>query len=196
MKLTEILAISGAPGLHRYVAQGRGGIIVESLSDNKRTMVSGSAKVSALGDIAVFTNSEEVPLAEIFTSIFKKNGGKAEAVCNKSTDAEVKAFFEVVLPDYDTDRVHMSDVKKIATWYNLLIAAGVTEFSLEDEEQVEEAEVAVAEEVTDDKPKKATAKKATTASAAVKKSAAKNAAPKAGGAKVKATKSTNIRKSQ
>lgn len=201
MKLTEILAISGTPGLHRYVAQGRGGIIVESLVDGKRAMVSGSAKVSALGDIAVFTTSEEVPLADIFTSIFKKNNGKAEALNNKSDDKEVVAFFSAVLPEYDKDRVHLSDVKKIANWYNILVGAGMTEFVLEDETAEAPAEVAQVEEVKEEEKavkKPAVKKTASAATAAAKKTAATKAAgtPKATGAKVKATKSTNIRKSQ
>lgn len=197
MKLTEILAIAGTPGLHRYVAQGRGGIIVESLSDKKRIMVSGSTKVSALGDIAVFSDSDEVPLADIFTAIYKKNDGKAEEIGNKSENGDVKAFFEVVLPNYDKDRVHISDIKKIANWYNLLLAAGMTEFNLEEAEESEEAKVEeVVEETNEEKVVKKAVTKKTTASAAVKKTAAKAAAPKASGAKVKATKGTNIRKSQ
>lgn len=197
MKLTEILAIAGTPGLHRYVAQGRGGIIVESLADKKRIMVSGSAKVSALGDIAVFSDSDEVPLADIFTAIFKKNEGKAEKVGNKSENDEAKAFFEVVLPNYDKERVHVSDIKKIANWYNLLLAAGMTEFNLEEVEEPEEVKVEeVVEEANEEKVVKKSVAKKPTASAAVKKTATKAAAPKASGAKVKATKSTNIRKSQ
>lgn len=192
MKLSKILAISGAPGLHKYVAQGRGGIIVESLIDGKRTIISGSAKVSTLGDIAIFSTNGEVPLADILTSIFNINKGKEEVVGNKSTNEQVKAFFTSVLPDFDQERVHMSDVKKIANWYNILLKAGVKVFTNDDPADVANDEVVGVDSAEDGAKKlvakKPTAKKTTTAS--------KPGAPKASGAKNKAPKSANIRKSQ
>ena len=184
MKLQEILSISGAPGLHQYVAQGRGGIIVESLTTKKRTMVNGSTKVSALGDIAIFTETDDVPLADVFTSIAKLNDKKIVSINSKSSNEEVIEFFNKVLPEFDQEKVHISDIKKIAAWYNILVEVGVTEFVNEDDDEI--AEDAAASEAI------ATATKKT----AAKKTAAKTAAPKANSAKIKATKSTNIRKSQ
>ena len=82
MKLAEILAISGQPGLYKYIAQSRNGIIVESLADGKRIPVQGTSKVSSLGDIAIFTETADVPLAEVFQNIYDINKG-AEAISPK-----------------------------------------------------------------------------------------------------------------
>ena len=187
MELKEILSIAGAPGLYKYIAQGKGGIIVESLVDSRRTMVSGSAKVSALGDIAIFTDADEVPLAEIFQSIFDKNRGVI-AVTNKSSNKELHNFMAQTLPTYDRDRVHTSDIKKLATWYNMLVGAGMTSFKIDEEAKNEESEPVV----TATKPK---AEKA--ASATAKKQAVKSATPKATGSHPKVTtpRSTTNRKS-
>ncbi len=184
MKLTEILAISGTAGLHKFVASGRGGgIIVESLGDGKRTMVSGSAKVSALGDIAIFTQSEDVPLADIFTNIYSKHNGEL-SLGNKSSNEELSTFFGEVLPEYDQERVHISDIKKIVSWYNTLVKAGMTDFSISED---------ATEEGTETSEPKASAKSAVAKAVAPKPAAA---APKASGSKVKATRSTTVRKSQ
>lgn len=200
MELNEILAITGAPGLYKYVAQGKGGVIVESLADGRRTMVGGSAKVSALGDIAIFTDENEKPLGEIFQQIFDQNGGK-EADLNHKTASpdELRTFMVAVLPNYDQDRVHNSDIKKLIQWYNILVKAGMTSF-LPKEESAAEAE-AVAEETevaTESTAKKVAKPKATASSvaAATKKTAVKQAAPKAAGSKAAASRSTTARKAQ
>lgn len=140
MNLREILAISGASGLYKYVAQSKSGIIVESLTDGKRTMANASAKVSALGDIAVFTDAEEIPLGDLFQNVYDLKGGEVVALNGKSTPAELQAFMEEVLPNYDRDRVHNSDIKKIAAWYNILIGAGMTDFKVEEEQEEQEVE--------------------------------------------------------
>lgn len=199
MELKEILAVSGTPGLYRYVAQGKGGIIVESLSDGHRTMVGGTTKVSALGDIAIFTTSAEVPLGDLFQTIYDRQGGKAVAVTSKSTPEELRAFLSSVLPDYDTERVHQSDMKKIAQWYNLLVAAGMTSFKAEEEAAETTAEQG---EKSAASPKKGKAGDGTT----VKKSASKNGSssangsakrtPKVSGAKTASARSTTSRKAQ
>lgn len=168
MELKEILSISGAPGLYKYVAQGKGGIIVESLADSRRTLVGGSAKVSALGDIAIFTDADEVSLADVFHEIFEKNNG-AIAINNKSTNEELHAFMSEILPAYDRDRVHTSDIKKLASWYNLLVAAGMTTFKAKQEEAAEEGAPIVA----------AAKPKVDPTVAVAKKQAAKNITPKA-----------------
>ena len=183
MKLQEILSISGAPGLHQYVAQGRGGIIVESLTTKKRSMVSGATKVSALGDIAIFTQTDDVPLADILTTIAKTNDKKVIAINNKSANEDAIKFFKKILPEFDQEKVHVSDIKKIATWYNTLVECGITEFNTEETQN--ENEDQTTENIA-----------AATKKTAAKKTATKTAAPKANSAKIKATKSTNIRKSQ
>ena len=146
MELKEILAISGAPGLYKYVAQGKGGIIVESLADGRRTMVGGATKVSALGEIAVFTQSSEVALGDVLQSAYDKHAGEPVSLTSKSSPDELKSFMVSILPDYDTERVHNSDIKKIAQWYNALVAAGMTSFKSAEEGEAgadEAAEVAV-----------------------------------------------------
>lgn len=137
MELKEILAISGQPGLYRYVAQSTRGVIVESLTDGKRTNVSGHAKVSALTEISMFTEEGDIPLAEVFTRLYTQTGGK-EAPGSREEPEKLRAAFAEVLPEYDRERVHLSDMKKCFTWYNLLIASGFTKFELPGDEQTEE----------------------------------------------------------
>ena len=119
MEFKDILAISGMPGLYKYVAQSTRGIIVESLSDGKRLNASGSARVSALSDISMFTEGEDIPLAEVFTRMYAHTGGK-EGLSHKETPERIKAYFAEIVPDYDRDRVHVSDMKK-ALWFDFIL---------------------------------------------------------------------------
>lgn len=194
MELKEILAISGAPGLYKFVAQGKGGIIVESLADGRRTMVGGSTKVSALGDIAVFTASAEVSLGEVLQAAYDKNGGKPVAVTSKSSPEELKAFMASVLPDYDTDRVHNSDIKKIAQWYNALLAAGMTSFKAT--EAADAATDAAAVAATEAPKKKASAGTAGRSKATASAAATKPAQKAASRSKAPAARNTTARKAQ
>lgn len=138
MKLAETLAISGQPGLFRFVAQSRNGIIVESLADARRMIVSGNAKVSSLNDIAIFTTSEDMPLGRVFEMISKATGGK-ECCSHKADNAQLKAAMKQYLPDYDEDRVRTSDIKKLFAWFNILINKGMTVFVEEETPQTDEA---------------------------------------------------------
>ena len=124
MELQEILAISGQPGLFKYVAQSTNGIIVESLADGKR--------MNALTEISMYTEGEDIALAQVFTNIYNYTGGK-EAISHKEAPEKLKAYFAEVLPEYDRERVHVSDIKKVFAWYNALLAAGFTEFKLPEE---------------------------------------------------------------
>ncbi len=137
MELKDILAISGQPGLFRYIAQSRNGVIVESLLDGKRSNASASSRVSALTEISMFTEGEDIPLAEVFTKMYAYTGGKA-AISHKESNDRLKEFFGAVITDYDRERVHVSDIKKAVSWFNLLVKAGFTEFKLPDEEVAEE----------------------------------------------------------
>lgn len=132
MEFKDILAISGMPGLYKYVAQSTRGIIVESLSDGKRLNASGSARVSALSDISMFTEGEDIPLAEVFTRMYAHTGGK-EGLSHKESPERIKAYFAEIVPDYDRDRVHVSDMKKALSWFNILVGAGFTEFKVVDD---------------------------------------------------------------
>ena len=134
MELKEILAISGQPGLYKYVAQSKTGVIVESLLDGRRLNAAANATVSALTEITMFTEGDDIALADVFTRIYAHTGGK-EAISHKEAPEKLKAAFAEVLPEYDRDRVHVSDMKKCFAWYNTLVQAGFTEFKLPVEEE-------------------------------------------------------------
>jgi len=119
MVLKDILAISGEPGLFRFIAQGKNAIIVEHLETKKRSSAYGSAKVSSLEDIAIFTETEDIPLAKVFDLIYERENG-GEAVDVKADGNKLKSWFEGILPDYSKERVYVSDIKKVALWYNIL----------------------------------------------------------------------------
>ena len=133
MELKEILAISGQPGLYKYVAQSTRGVIVESLLDGRRMNASSNARVSALSEISMFTEGDDIALADVFTRIYAHTGGQP-AIDPKSSPEALKAAFAEVLPEYDRDRVHVSDIKKCFAWYNLLVSVGFTEFKLPGED--------------------------------------------------------------
>jgi hypothetical protein len=119
MKLKDYLAISGEHGLFKFIAQGRNAIIVEHLETGKRSTAHGSAKVSTLEDISIFTETEDLPLSKVFDKIFEKeNGGAAPDA--KSDNDILKDYFSTVLPDYDKTRVYTSDIRKVIMWYNTL----------------------------------------------------------------------------
>ncbi len=157
MDLKEIMSVSGQSGLYRYISQGRNGIIVESFSDKKRSFVNASSKVSSLEDIAIFTSEEEVPLKQVLKSIFEhENGGPAPDP--KSSPEELKAYMEKILPTYDHERVYVSDIKKLVTWYNTLLSLNMLSF-----EEEPAAEKTAEEPATEKAEKKApAAKKKTT----------------------------------
>ena len=135
--LKTILSIAGKPGLYKLVSQGRNMLIVESLMDKKRIPAYGSEKIISLGDIAMYTDAEDVPLSQVLTAVkTKENGQEATIDLKKASQDELKAYMSEVLPNFDRDRVHVSDIKKLISWYNLLVKAGITDF----EEQVEAAE--------------------------------------------------------
>ena len=124
------MSVSGQSGLFRFISQGRNGIIVESFSDKKRSFINASSKVSSLEDIAIFTSEEEVPLKQVLKSIFEhENGGPAPDP--KSSPEELKAYMEMILPTYDHERVYISDIKKLVTWYNTLLSLNMLSFEEE-----------------------------------------------------------------
>ncbi len=128
--LKTILAISGKPGLYKLISQGKNMLIVESVSaDKKRSPIYASDKVISLGDIAMYTDADEVPLSEVLEAVKVKEGGKETSLDYKKASAEeLGEFMAEVLPNYDRDRVHLSDIKKLIQWYNLLVSNGITEF--------------------------------------------------------------------
>jgi len=134
MGLDKILAISGKPGLYELAAQTRGGFIAKSILDGKKIAVNMRHNVSILSEIAIYTYTEEVPLGQVLENIKQKEDG-GEAISHKSSKAQLEDYFAEVLPDYDVDRVYLSDIKKIIQWYNLLTKNGYTDFSKEEESQ-------------------------------------------------------------
>jgi hypothetical protein len=177
MNLTGIISISGKPGLHRVVAQGNNNVIVESLTDKKRFPAHGNNRISALEDISIYTQGEDMPLREVFTAIFKKENGGA-AISHKESEAKLVAYMKEVLPEYDQDRVYLSDIRKLFQWYNLLQQAGL--LALEEEKAEEPAEATEKKKAAPKKPaaeKKVPAAKASPKSAAPKAAAAGKKAP-------------------
>ncbi len=140
--LKKILAISGKPGLYRLVSHGNRSLIVETLEAKpKRMPVFATDKVVSLADIAMYTDDEEVPLPQVLGNIKEKEqGGKASVDYRKAGSAELAEFMAAVLPNYDRERVHISDIKKLIQWYDLLTENGVTDFSEEQEAAPEAAQ--------------------------------------------------------
>lgn len=123
-----ILSIAGRPGLYKLIQSGRGSLIVEQLSTGKRLPVQQRDRVISLADVAMYTDGDDVQLGEVLTSLAKVADSKPVDI--KKTEAEgLREFFATVLPDYDRERVHVSDIRKLLTWYNQLIEAGITDFS-------------------------------------------------------------------
>ena len=129
----RILTISGKPGLYRLLSQGRNMFIVEAVDATKKRMpVYNSDKVVMLDDIGIYTDTEEVPLREVFAKIQEKENGVLSIDIKSSTPEELVEYFETVMPDYDRERVYLTHIKKIYSWYNILVENGVTDFVAEE----------------------------------------------------------------
>ncbi len=142
--LKKILSVSGKPGLYKLISQGKNMYVVESIVDKKRIPTYPRDKVVSLGDIAIYTSSEEVPLSTVLTTIKEKENGAKLSISVNSQPDQLRKFFTEILPDFDRERVYPSDIKKIINWYNMLIDAGITDFKEEEKEENTE-EVAVEE---------------------------------------------------
>ena len=126
--LKGILAISGQPGLFKLLAESKNNIIVESLETGKRMPAYSTTKISALEDIAIYSDTEDVPLKEVLKAIYEKEDGE-KSISHKSSGNELKNYFEEVLPNYDRERVYVSDIKKVILWYNILQEKEMLDFS-------------------------------------------------------------------
>ncbi len=135
--LKDVLSISGQGGLFKFISQGRNGVIVESLESKKRMNASASFKISALEDIAIFTDEEELPLEEVMKKIYQKEEGK-KCINHKSPNDELIAYFVDIIPDYDKDRVYVSDMKKVYKWYNILVNNDMLNFDADTEDKVKD----------------------------------------------------------
>lgn len=119
INVKDLMSISGKGGLFRFLTQARNGVVVESLHDKKRHVAPPTARISSLEDIAIFTTEEDMPLSEVFMKIHEKEEGGA-TIDSKSSNEELKKYFSEVLPHYDDERVYVSDIKKVISWYNQL----------------------------------------------------------------------------
>lgn len=138
--LKKILSISGRPGLYKLISYGKNMLLVEGLADGKRFPVHSRERVMALGDISIYTQDEDVPLSQVLESVGKKFENKAIDAKAYSTPDQLHEFISSVLENWDSERVHNSDIKKIVSWYNILIEAGITDFTTKEEETTEEGE--------------------------------------------------------
>ncbi len=119
MELRQIVNISGKPGLFQVISASRTGFIVEALDNRQRIPVSASAKVAALQDISIYTHDDSVPLAEVFRRM-KEAEADIPVIDKLSPDAQVKQAFVVYVPNYDTERVYISDMRKVFRWFQIL----------------------------------------------------------------------------
>ena len=136
--LKTILSISGKPGLYKLVSQAKNMLIVESLQTGKRQPAYAHEKIISLGDIAIFTDEDDVPLGEVLESIKKKeNGGKVSLAIKKADSETLRAYLADVLPNFDRERVYVTDIKKLISWYNLLVEPGNNNFVAEKQDETE-----------------------------------------------------------
>jgi len=138
--LKKIVSISGKTGLFQVISHGKNMLIVESLADKKRMPAYTSEKVVSLGDVSMFTVAEDKPLAEILEAMKAKENGVASSVDPKSDAETLRTYFAEIVPDFDRERVYPTDIKKLIQWYNLLITAGYTDFSVEEVPETKDAQ--------------------------------------------------------
>ena len=124
MELKDIISIGGRPGLFKVAAKRKNELIVESIPEGKKVFIYALDKVSALEDISIYTDSEDIPLVEVYNKLFEIEKGK-KSIDHKSDAKVLKDKMIEILPDYDQDRVYNSDIKKLILWYNMLIDAGL-----------------------------------------------------------------------
>lgn len=153
MALEKIISVSGKPGLFKIISQTSYGLIAESLEDGKRLPVYSHYRISSLGDISMYTYSDDAPLSEILWSIHEKHGKNELDL--KLNDAQVREWFETILPEFDKERVYTSDIKKLMKWYNLMLKNDLIENPAE---ATEETEAAPAEEAGASEDKKSAPK--------------------------------------
>ena len=159
--LKTILSISGKPGLFKLISQAKNMLIVESLQTGKRQPAYAHEKIISLGDIAIFTDEEDVPLSEVLNAIKEKeNGAKVTLDIKKADNETLRAYLAEVLPNFDRERVYPTDIKKLISWYNLLVETGNTDFE-EEEKTQKDADTAATDDSVNEKEEKPKTKKST-----------------------------------
>ncbi|MGM9820266.1 MAG: DUF5606 domain-containing protein [Candidatus Onthomorpha sp.] len=134
MDLSTILSISGKPGLYKLISQTKSGALVESLTDSRRYPAFAHEKISSLEDISIFTTENDISLKKVFQKIYEKENG-GDCIDNKASEKEIRSYMEQVLPEYDKDRVYLSDMRKLFSWYKILNAKKLIDL---EEDKVEE----------------------------------------------------------
>ena len=150
MDLSKILSIAGKNGLFKVVSQAKNAVIVESLNDGKRFPAFGHEKMSSLEEISVFTTGEDMALKEVFKAFYEKLQGKP-AIDHKSENNDLKKFFLEMVPEFDQDRVYVSDIRKMVSWYNTLLEKELLDFT-EETKDPEENEAAPEAEKSPENP--------------------------------------------
>ena len=137
--LRDILSITGKPGLYKLVSRGNNMLIVESLLDGKRMPTYARDKIVSLGEISMYTMGDDIALNQVLINLGEKENYKLVTIDPKKADNEqLRNYFAEVLPDFDRDRVYPSDIRKLIQWYNILVKAGITDFTIEEEQPTQE----------------------------------------------------------
>lgn len=128
--METILSIAGKPGLYRLVSRGKANLIVEALDDTHRRMPTfATDRITSLADVSMYTTSDDIPLWKVLRSVGEKEESKPCSLAYKKASGKVlREYFAQVLPEWDEDRVHDSDIKKLLQWYDLLVTNGYTDF--------------------------------------------------------------------
>ena len=149
MDLTKILSISGKPGLFKMVGETKNGLIVESLEDNKKFPVFSHEQISSLKEISIYTETDSVSLKEVLKKVRELQDDKPVDNPKKASANDLKALFEQLVPDYDKEAVYISDMKKVLTWYNLLLKNDMLDFTEDEEDETTETDEKPSEEKPD-----------------------------------------------
>lgn len=134
MEFNKIISVTGKPGLFQVISQSKSAIIVESLLDKKRVAINATQNVSLLENIAIYTYEEDMPLLNVFKAIAEKTTGK-EAISHKENDKNLISFFADAMPNYDAERVYVSNIKKVIQWFNILVNTGMDFTAIEEKKQ-------------------------------------------------------------
>ena len=128
MKLEGIINVSGKPGLFKIISRSNNTVIIESLTDQKRTAIYSHNQANLLDEIGIYTYNDTVPISDIFTEIAKKTSC-GPSINHKSSKDELMSYFRDILPEYDEDRVYISDIKKVIQWYNIMQSVNLIKIS-------------------------------------------------------------------
>ncbi len=128
--LQTILAISGRPGLYKLLSRGNKNLIVEALDEtHRKSPAFATDRITSLADIAIYTDTDDVPLYKVLASLRDLEEGKPTSLnYRKASGDELREYMGKVLPNFDRDRVKMSDIKKLLQWYDILVNNGITDF--------------------------------------------------------------------